>query len=246
VYVFDVRTQEEVRRSRCPGAVHAPGGQLVQATDRWIGVRGARIVLCDDTGLRAAITAHWLRRMGHEAYVLDYDATRPVADQPIEEIGLVDDMLPPIDGAALRAMLDDGVVALLDLNDSRTYRRRHIEGARWAIRPRLSRLDLTPDRPVVLTAADRVRAELAAADLKEVGCRSIQYLAGAESDWTAAGLRMVETPADPPDADCIDFLSFVHDRHDGNLDACRAYLAWETNLVNQMDDQERGVFRVDL
>jgi hypothetical protein len=34
------------------------------------------------------------------------------------------------------------------------------------------------------------------------------------------------------------------DRHDGNLDACRAYLAWETNLVNQMDEQERGVFRL--
>jgi rhodanese-related sulfurtransferase len=244
VYVLDVRTQEEFRRNRYPGAVRAPGGQLVQATDRWIGVFGARIVLCDDTGLRAAITAHWLRQMGHEAYVLNYDVTRPVGDQPIEEIGIVEDVLPQIDARSLRAMLDDGAAALLDLNGSRAFRRRHIEGARWAIRPRLERLGLAPNRPVVLTAADWVPTELAAADLKEMGCQSIRCLAGDETDWQAAGLELVATPDHPPDDACIDHLSFVHDRHDGNLEACRAYLAWETNLLNQMDEQEKGVFRL--
>jgi rhodanese-related sulfurtransferase len=244
VYLFDVRTNEEVRRNRYPGAVHAPGGQLVQATDRWVGVRGARIVLCDNTGLRAAITAHWLRRMGHEAYVLNYDVTQPVLDQPIEEIGLVEDMLPRIDATTLRAMLDDGAVTLLDLNGSTDFRRRHIEGASWAIRPRLDRLELAPDRPVVLASDDRMLPELAKVDLRELGCRSIHYLAGGETEWTAAGLSMLATPDDPPDDARIDFLSFVHDRHDGNLDACRAYLAWETNLLNQMDEQEKGVFRI--
>ena len=37
----------------------------MQATDRWIGVRGARIVLLDDTGVRARMAAAWLRLMGH-------------------------------------------------------------------------------------------------------------------------------------------------------------------------------------
>ena len=37
--------------------VHAPLVQLVQATDRFIGVRRARLVLVDDTGLRAAVAA---------------------------------------------------------------------------------------------------------------------------------------------------------------------------------------------
>ena len=244
LYLFDVRTQDEYRRNRYPGAVHAPGGQLVQATDRWVGTRGARIVLADDTGLRAAITAHWLRRMGHDASVLDYDVTLPVADWPMEKIGLVDDTLPRVDAAALRRMLDEGAVALLDLNDSAVFRSRHIDGAIWAIRPRLDRLGLAPERPVVLTAADRVRAELAALDLRELGCRSVRYLAGDEADWTAAGLAMTATPDDPPDEDRIDHLFFVHDRHDGNLDACREYLAWETGLVARLDEQERGVFRL--
>ena len=37
-YLIDVRTSEEFAAGGLPGFVHAPGGQLVQATDQWIGV----------------------------------------------------------------------------------------------------------------------------------------------------------------------------------------------------------------
>jgi len=244
LYLLDVRTAEEFARGHYPGARHAPGGQLVQATDQWVAVRGARIVLCDDTGLRAAITAHWLRQMGHDASMLGYDVTRPAADQPIEEIGVVEEVLPKVDAVALYGMLADGAVTLLDLNGSMAFRRQHIEGACWATRPRLKQFDIASDQPVVLTAAERAVAEYTATDLREMGCRSIHCLAGNEADWRAAGLKMTTTPNNPPDEDCIDYLFFVHDRHAGNLEACRQYLAWETGLLDQMDDQERGVFRV--
>jgi hypothetical protein len=59
----------------------------------------------------------------------------------------------------------------------------------------------------------------------------------------AAGVKTVTSPAEPADADCIDYLFFVHDRHDGNLDAARGYLAWETGLMAQMDAQETGVLK---
>jgi hypothetical protein len=36
----------------------------------------------------------------------------------------------------------------------------------------------------------------------------------------------------------------VHDRHDGNKAAARQYLAWEMNLLAQIDDQERGAFKL--
>ena len=65
LYVLDVRDPAEFRADHRPGSVNSPGGQLVQATDRWIGVRGARIVLLDDTGARALMSAAWLRLMGH-------------------------------------------------------------------------------------------------------------------------------------------------------------------------------------
>jgi len=69
------------------------------------------------------------------------------------------------------------------------------------------------------------------------------HLAGGAEAWKAAGLPVVASAATPADADCIDYLFFVHDRHDGNLEAARGYLAWETGLMAQMDAQETGVLR---
>ncbi len=70
-YLLDVRTAEEFARQALPGFSHAPGGQLIQATDHWVAVRGARLVLADDEMVRAPVVAGWLRALGHEAYVLD-------------------------------------------------------------------------------------------------------------------------------------------------------------------------------
>src|SRR5205085_3808255 len=70
-YLLDVRTPDEFAAGHLPGSVSAPGGQLVQAIDRWVGTRGARLVLVDDAGARAIMTAQWLQQMGWEAAVLD-------------------------------------------------------------------------------------------------------------------------------------------------------------------------------
>ena len=63
--MLDVRDPAEYRAGHRPGSLSAPGGQLVQATDQWVGVRNARIVLVDDTGVRARMAGAWLRQMGH-------------------------------------------------------------------------------------------------------------------------------------------------------------------------------------
>ena len=241
LYLLDVRTIEEYARGHHPGASHAPGGQLVQSTDQWVAVRGARLVLMDDTGLRAAICAWWLRQMGHDAVVYDPDTSKSgaghaEADAPPQIL----DAEPGIHYEAIR----EGSASLLDLRGSMAYRANHIEGASWTIRPRLDGLDLPKDKPVVLVAADRRIAEAAANDLTEAGHRDISFLPGNRADWRDAGFAMTATPNEPPDADCIDYLFFVHDRHAGNLEACRQYLAWETNLLNQMDEQEKGAIRM--
>ena len=70
-YLLDVRTPEEFKAGSLPGAVHAPGGQLVQATDQWVGVRNARIVLIDSEGVRAPVVASWLKQLGCDVYVLE-------------------------------------------------------------------------------------------------------------------------------------------------------------------------------
>ncbi|MFX8601202.1 rhodanese-related sulfurtransferase, partial [Acinetobacter baumannii] len=60
LYQYDVRLPEVFAAGHLPGFRNAQGGQLVQETDHFAPVRGARIVLADDLGPRADMTASWL------------------------------------------------------------------------------------------------------------------------------------------------------------------------------------------
>lgn len=71
LYRFDVRSAEEYTAGHIRGFRHYAGGQLVQEIDMAAPVRGARILLTDDMGVRADMTASWLAQMGWETYVLD-------------------------------------------------------------------------------------------------------------------------------------------------------------------------------
>ena len=242
-YLLDVRSWQEYLAGHLPGAVSAPGGQLVQATDQWVGTRGARLVLCDDTQLRAATTAIWLRGMGHDAVVLGVDVARASDRSAVASVaGIAPTALPSVSPQDAAHLVTQGAV-LVDLNPSMSYRKAHIEGARWGIRPRPGALRLLAGTRLILVCAEPAVAKLAAVDLAEAGMTIVGQLTGVAADWEAAGLRVTTTPAQPTDADCIDYVFFVHDRHDGNLDAARAYLSWETGLMAQMDAQETGVLR---
>jgi rhodanese-related sulfurtransferase len=242
-YLFDVRSAEEYERDGPAAAVAAPGGQLVQATDHWVALRGARLVLLDGEGVRAAVTASWLRQLGHEAYVLEggVAAARELpAPAPAPALPALERVAPD----ALAALLRDDGARLLDLRPSMDYRRGHIAEAAWSIRPRLA--DSLPERAaaVVLIAQDAGVAALAARDLRDRGIRDIRRLDGGPEHWAAAGLSVVATADAPADADCIDFLFFTHGRNRGDAEAARQYLAWEIALVDRLDDQERGVFKI--
>ncbi|AXB77526.1 rhodanese-like domain-containing protein [Novosphingobium sp. P6W] len=71
LYRFDVRQPDAYGAGHLPGFRNAPGGQLVQETDHFAPVRGARIVLADDLGPRADMTASWLAQLGWEVLVLE-------------------------------------------------------------------------------------------------------------------------------------------------------------------------------
>lgn len=89
LYCFDVRTPEEYAAGHLPGFRSYPGGQIVQETDMAAPVRGARILLADDLGARADMTASWLAQMGWEVYVLDGGFDGPLETGP----GVV---IPPV------------------------------------------------------------------------------------------------------------------------------------------------------
>lgn len=82
LYRFDVRDAEEYAAGHLPGFRHYAGGQLVQEIDMAAPVRGARILLTDDKGIRADMTASWLAQMGFESYVFDGGYDGPLESGP--------------------------------------------------------------------------------------------------------------------------------------------------------------------
>jgi len=241
-FVLDVRTPEEYAAGTLPGAQHAPGGQLMQATDQYVGVRHARLLLADSDGVRAPVVASWLRQMGFDAMVLREGIAAPLrlpAPAP-----LAAPVLEAVDAKTLAARIDAGSVAAFDLRAGMSYRGKHVPRSRWSIRPRLVSQVHKLDKPLVLIADDPALARLAAIDLQEAGRPAPQLLAGGLAAWLAADLPVDSSPEIPGDADCIDYLFFVHDRHDGNKEAARRYLAWETGLIAQLDAQELAAFRI--
>ena len=242
-YLLDVRTAEEHAARALPGFRHAPGGQLVQATDQWVGVKGARLVLADDELVRAPVVAGWLRQLGHEACVLDGGIAAAALDWPRPPQPPALPHVPEITAHELAPALGEASVQIVDLRPAMTFRQGHIAQAKWSIRPRVATLAARAIL-TVLVADEPGVAALAALDLREAGGSDIRLLTGGLADWRVAGLPIVATPDDPPDADCIDFLFFVHSRHEGDAEAARQYLAWETGLLDQLDAQERGTFRM--
>jgi len=243
VFLCDVRTPEEFAVGSLSGAQHTPGGQLIQATDHYIGVRRARLVLFDDDGVRAPVVASWLRQMGHDAYVLQEGLSSGLSLPVSRQRALPEPEQINADSLFTRLRENDPPM-VIDVGSSSRFRRAHIPGARWSIRPCLAATlagDIT--RQVVLVADDLGVAACASAQLAEMNV-SVQVLVGGLQAWIDAGLPVQTSPQSPSDAESIDYLFFVHDRHEGNKEAARRYLEWEINLVAQLDEQERRDFRL--
>ena len=238
LYRWDVRTPEEYAAGHLPGFGSAPGGQLVQETDVFAAVRGARIVLVDGgpetDGVRAAITAHWLAQLGWQVgWLTDpapFSQTGPW--QPAHEAFPEVTLVTPAQLAQQRSTL------VLDFSPSAQHVKAHVPGARWALRAQLTQL-----LPSVLAASDVERivatcgsgalARFAAADLATLTHLPVAVLAGGNTAWVAEGL-----PVEAGDADLaslrIDRYRRPYEGTDAPRAAMQAYLDWEYGLVEQL------------
>jgi rhodanese-related sulfurtransferase len=133
----------------------------------------------------------------------------------------------------------------IDLRSSMEFRKSHIQGSHWSIRSRLATAMAGHQRPVVLIADEPAMAACAAIELEKLGLAA-SLLDGGIASWRDAALPMESSEKIPADNDCIDFLFFVHDRHEGNKEAARQYLAWEVNLISQLDALELNAFRLPV
>ena len=188
-YVFDVRDPAEYKAGHLPGAISAPGGQLVQATDIYAGVLGARIVVCDDKDARALMTASWLKQMGwKDVYVLPEGRQSKTGEPRAAILGAI-----PADAAVdASKVLEIDNVSVIDLSTSPHYRRGHIPGAWFAIRGRLVKAlpKIPPRQAIILTSEDGVLAGLAVEEARALTKAPVHFLKGGN-----AGLDRRRLPA---------------------------------------------------
>ncbi|WP_422785789.1 rhodanese-like domain-containing protein [Rhizorhabdus argentea] len=242
LYRFDVRTPEEYAAGHVPGFRSAPGGQLVQETDMVAPVRGARIVLWDNLGVRAHMSGSWLAQMGWEVYVVEGRADEAAATGPWTPTL---PSLPAVDLISVKELaqtLGSSQTIVVDLAPSTTHRSEHVPGARFAIRARLdaaiAALPETAD--IVLTSPDAALATFAAADLETN--RKVRVLKGGTAAWAAAGYPLEAGFFDalsPPD----DIYKRPYVGTDNAAAQMQAYLDWEYGLVDQLRrDGTHGFF----
>lgn len=245
LYLVDVRTADEFAAGHLPGSKHAPGGQLVQATDRYAGVRGARVVTICDTGVRSTMAAHWLKQMNWDVYVLDGGlpadgletgkGAKPVLGAP--------GAAATISVSDLAAELESGEVAVIDLGYSRDYRRGHIPGARFLIRSRLAedKANLPVATLYVVTSEDGLAAAVAAGEVSAALGAPVKVLDGGTAAWAADGLPMEEGEthmASEPN----DVWLKPYERKGTVEDFMNEYLTWEIALVDQIKRDDTVTF----
>ncbi|MGB5080877.1 MAG: rhodanese-like domain-containing protein, partial [Burkholderiales bacterium] len=238
LYCFDVRSPEEYRDGHLEGFDGAPGGQLVQATDRYAAVRNARIVLADFDGVRAIMTASWLLQMGWpEVFVLQAPAGAPLAKGAGSPrvLGPERTGVGEISAQALRPRLEAGEATVVDLATSIEYRDAHIPGAWFAVRSRLREAlaKLGDARELVFTCPDGVLARLAAFDATSLTAIGVRALAGGTAAWRAAGFPLEAGTARLAGA-ADDIYYRPYDGRSQIEQAMKDYLDWETALVDQL------------
>jgi rhodanese-related sulfurtransferase len=245
-YLFDVRTPEAFAVSHLPAARSTPGGQLVQETDHFASVRGARVVLVDDDGVRANMSASWLAQMGWDVSVIDdaqhSDFTATGEWQPNDpEVS----NLETISVQTLQQWQAEGSVAVLDFTASANYVKQHIPGAWWALRSQLQDVLYTvPDaQRYVLTCASSRLARFAVGEVEALTGQPVFVLDGGTASWKAANLPLL-AGEDRLAAARTDRYRRPYEGTDAPREAMQAYLDWEFGLVAQLGRDGTHGFKV--
>jgi len=245
-YVLDVRTPEEFSEGHIDGSISAPGGQLVQATDEYVATRKARLVLVDDNGVRATMTASWLRQLGwSHTFVLAGGiaaftaAGNSLKTGPGERQSVPAAPMIKVNDLASRLEAEGDAISVLDIGTSLKYRNRgHIPGAWWGVRSRLdqARATIGETEVLVITSTDGQLAKLAVSEAAALWPNAeVLALASGNKGWRHAGFDM-EPGFDRATTDANDVWYKPYD-HEGDVveQHMRDYLTWEIALVEQLD-----------
>jgi rhodanese-related sulfurtransferase len=248
LYLLDVRSPDEYAAGHLPSSTSAPGGQLVQTTDSFVAVRNSRLVLVDDHGVRATMTASWLIQMGwDEVYVFTDGLASAQLEQGVPAspaLGLDQIKAARISPADLEAELGRKAVIVIDFASKPQYGEGHIPGAWHAIRANLEQnlKKVAVANTLVVTSPDGVIAALAADEAAKLSGRPVKILDGGTDAWRRAGLPLEKGMTQLTDT-TDDVWVRAHDRTENREQAMKDYLTWEVDLITQIGRDDDVDFR---
>ncbi|PBI79146.1 sulfurtransferase [Rahnella victoriana] len=245
LYLFDVRTAEEFRAGHLSGARHVPGGQLVQETDHYATVRGARVVLADNDGVRARMAASWLAQMNWEVYIAETgtedftqtgDWKAQVAPAPAVE---------SVKPEQLLSWLSDGKTGVIDLTTSANFRNRRIPGAIWTTRGNIPQVIASqPEKERwVVTCTSGLLARYAVTEVAALTGKTVYLLEKGTVGWIDNGL-LLERGDSPYLDNAQDRYRRPYEGTDVSPQAMQDYLDWEYGLVAQLEKDGTHGFRL--
>ena len=243
-YLLDVRSPAEYLSGHLPGYRNAPGGQLVQATDEFVVVKNACLVLADDVGVRAVMTASWLIQMGWQnVYVLEGGTGSGRLESGNRQPEVLGDIgVANITTDVLAATLED--VTVIDLGLSNDYEQHHIPGAMWCVRARLHEAisSFLKPRRIVLTSTDGLLARMALKEARALDALDVQALNGGTQRWLAED-RATESGLANIIGEIDDVWYKPYEHRGAQEKFMRDYLSWEVALVEQIERDGTTQFR---
>ena len=239
-YIFDVRTNS-VKKNELSKLRNVPGGQLIQATDKYIGVLKSHIILFDDGDLvRAGMTALWLKKMNYHCYVVNESPKK------IKNLNLrheVNFKTKPINLIKLDDLKNLENIHIFDVRNSVDYCNKRIKGSIWTNRLIIKNNLKQHIKSIILIADDLPKASLIVSDIKEKDHKSVVQVCHWNETDVEHYFDYIDRTKVELDEKFIDFNFHTHLRHHGNKEHAKNYLKWETNLIKKMDEEERDFFR---
>ena len=249
-YVFDVRDESEYQTSHLANSRWIAGGQLVQETDHYAAVRGARIILIDDQLIRAYMTGSWLAQMNWEVYVLDDHFAEIFTEKGewkprLPQINHVRKITPQ----ALHNLSKDDVM-LFDVSTYMQYKKGHIPHAQWVLKAeileRIGSNQIPLNKTIVVTCHTGILAAFGAEEIQIAVGQHFEVFAldGGNQAWAEAGYEL-EQSAGISLSPQIDRYKRPYEGTDNSKEAMQAYLDWEFGLVEQLKrDATHGFYVV--
>src|SRR6056300_171097 len=239
-FIFDVATKKSLK-ANISFIKNVPGGQLVQATDNFVGVLNSQIILLDEGDLvRSGITALWLKKLNFDCYVLDvkYEEIKNLNFKNNKEYKNQTAQKLTLD--QLKNMRN---ILIFDIRNSTDFCKSRLKQSTWLNRYNIKDCNNLIEKKIILVSDHLQKLNLILKDLNikfpDIDTK-VYYWDEQDKDKFS---EYFDTNEIQMNKNFIDFNFHTYLRHNGNKEHSTQYLNWETGLLDRMDEEETSFFK---